>query len=697
VRTPPLLLALLCLASVAPGSAAQPDFAALSQDLVRAPRAHPFLVFTAEEKPALVQRLRADPHSADMLRKFELEGRRLLHAPALPTAPVRVKNSRYAGGESYEGFIRRNVDAAFTLAFLYQVSGDQRYADKAFAHAELVCATDTWVTDAHEFPVIYSRVWPHGAKDDQVVFSFDIYAARTARQMAYIYDWLYPALPKAQRDRLRGALLEKAVTRVRGSYDYHWWATAYHCNWSGICHAGLGLSALVLLDTDPQLTDVVARSGEGLWKMLDQMGPDGAWPEGRGYWGFALNESVVFMDAIRRASGGKINFFAHPSLAARPVDFALFGLTAAFGDSKGSPVGEVHMVNRLIQETGDGHAAWYARQFLHAGDSILDLLTPTPTVKPVKPADASRHFPTIDWAVLRKDFGPSFVTLATKAGPNDDPHHGHLDCGTFSLTWHNQTFVGEMARAAYDEHYFGAMRWDYAEANTSGHNVVTVNGEGQLMAKLKDQPWREGIGGKITRFQSEPAFAAVALDATRAYPGKELKGWQRRLVLDKDTNIVVVLDTVTCAIGAKIDVRFHPGVDFNVGPDRVTLRGGPDQSRPRNQKGKSPAKEPDPVPGRAEMIMQPLFNGRYQLVPGRHAVLPIRQEAVLTWEPYFSTVIQAPAETNVVATVFYPADPKEKASAFRLDSSSPVPAISFQLGEKTVTYRFAESGVTRTE
>jgi len=80
-------------------------------------------------------------------------------------------------------------------------------------------------------------------------------------------------------------------------------------------------------------------------------------------------------------------------------------------------------------------------------------------VRPEKPTETSKFFPSIDWAVMRKDFGPDFMTVATKAGMNDDPHHGHLDCGTFNLTWQNLTFVGEVPRTPYDEKYFGAMRW----------------------------------------------------------------------------------------------------------------------------------------------------------------------------------------------------------------------------------------------
>jgi len=37
-----------------------------------------------------------------------------------------------------------------------------------------------------------------------------------------------------------------------------------------------------------------------------------------------------------------------------------------------------------------------------------------------------------DCTIMRKDFGADYLTVATKAGMNDDPHHGHLDCGTFN-------------------------------------------------------------------------------------------------------------------------------------------------------------------------------------------------------------------------------------------------------------------------
>ncbi len=715
----------LLLPCLLPGLFAQPDFRQLAADLGKTPRSHPYLMFTADEKPAILQRIKADQKSSETLEQLLLEGRRLMYATVDPVAPPREMHTRYVGADDYRNFVNRHVQAAFTLAFLYQMTGEARYADKAFEHAKVVCAQDTWMQTPHMFDVIYSRVWPFGAKDDEVAFTYDITASSVSQQMAYIYDWLYPALAKPQRDRIRNGLLEKAIMRVRGNYEYLWWASAYRCNWSGICHTGLGLAALTLLNDDPQLTDVVARSCEGIWSMLDHIGEDGGWQEGRGYWAYGVGESVRFIDAVKRVSGGQINLFKHRSLATHPEDFGLYGMSGGFGDGTGGPVGESYVMNKLTAESGDPHAAWYVKNFVRPMDSIFDLLWPATTVKPEKPAEASRFFKSIDWAFLRKDFGADYLTIATKAGMNDDPHHGHLDCGTFSLNWQNQNFVGEVPRTPYDEKYFGAMRWGYLEARTSGHNVVMVNGEEQICAKLKDEPWKTGIGGHITQYQSEPEWAYVAMDPTHAYPGKELQLWNRWIILEKETNVVIVLDKVDCDVGANIEVRFHPGVDIDVTADHVVLRAAaaPAEGRTRGGGGGQAARaaaRPTPPEmqhryaegaseggdssGRAnrrsgsEMEMIPLFNGEYTLIHGRQPDLPITEEPQLTWVPYFSTSIKAPATDNVIASVFYPRDLKGNDNAgpqFKLGSENGSPVITSTLQGKTVKYVFSGDKVNR--
>lgn len=659
-------------------------------------------------------RIKSDRRESEAFAALLLEGRRLMNATVEhDEAPPREIHTRYVGADDYRKFVTRHLEAAFTLAFLYQMTGDEHYVAKAFEHAEVVCAQESWVQSPHTFPVIYSRVWPWGARDDQVSFNYDITASGTSQTMAYIYDWLYPALAKPQRDRIRGALIEKAITRARGNYEYLWWATAYRCNWSGICHTGLGLTALALLDDDPQLTDVVTRSCEGVSAMLDHIGADGDWQEGRGYWAYGLGESVHFIDALKRATGGKVDLFKHRALASHPLDFALFGLTAGFGDGSGVPVGQSFVLNKLAQEAGDAQGAWYIKNFVRSRAEIFDLLWPATTVAPQAPTEDSKLFHSIDWALLRKDFTGESMTVATKAGMNDDPHHGHLDCGTFNLTWHNLSYVGEVPRTPYDEKYFGAMRWGYLEARTAGHNCVMVNGEEQICAKLKDQPWREGIGGHITYFASEPNWAGVAMDPTHAYPGKELQGWNRWIVLDKDTNIVVVLDKVQCAPGAEIEVRFHPGVETEVISDHVILRGNlraPAEDAPNSRRNPSVANRERLAPRMAavqlgdgrrgthpDLEMVSLASAPFSIVEGRQPDLPITEELEPSWVPYFSTVVKAPTANNVIASVFCPAELRrgEGALECKLDTSGAQPVLTYSVHGKVIKLTFALDRITR--
>jgi hypothetical protein len=706
------LYALLAALVLPVAAAAQPsvDAKKIIADLGKTPRPHPYLLFTAEEKPALLARIKADRHSAESLERYLLEGRRLLQLPVVTEGPPRILHTRFEGSDEYRRFVAEHTNAAFTLAFVYQITGDPAYAAKAYEHAAVTCAQESWVQSAHYFDIIYSRVWPYGAKDDIVVFTYDITASATSQRMAYIYDWLYPALPKAQRDRIRNALLEKAITRVRGSYDYFWWSTAYKCNWSGICHTGLGMAALALLDEDPNLTDVIARSHEGISAMLDHIGEEGGWQEGRGYWAYGVGESVRFIDALKRVTGGQVNLFKHRALATHPLDFGLFGLTGAFGDGAGTPVGESFVLNKLVQEAGDPVGAWYIQNFTRPRDEILDLIWGPTTVQPAKPTETSRHFRNIDWAVLRRDFNADSITIATKAGMNDDPHHGHLDVGTLNLTWQNLTFVGEVPRTPYDEKYFGAERWQYLEARTAGHNVVMVNGEEQLEAKLKDQPWREGIGGKITHYVSEPTFAAVAMDNTHAYPGRELKGWSRSIALDKDTNVVVVVDRVRCAPGAEIEVRFHPGVEFELGKNSVTLhptaRSTPENAG-RTQRNPSVEQRERNQPrggrvqlgntsARSDLLMLPLVaTGEATVVQGRQPDMPMTKEENLMWVPYFSTVLKAPQADNVIVTVFHPKAAAGAAGEFTLSGDAAVPVVSYSANGKNISFSFASEKITR--
>ncbi len=201
---------------------------------------HPYLFFNNRDKQAIIKRIKTDPESERIFAALTAEGHRYLHVPIEEPEPLHPKHPRYLmkdPGTAYESNI---LDGALTLSFLYQMTGDSAYAKKAIEFAMDIADWPDWVDPAHHFDIIYSRVWPFNVPDDRVVFSYDIFASGKAITLSTVYDWLYPALTRQERDKIRNGLMEKAITRVRGNYNYFWWSTAYKCNWSNICYSGPG-------------------------------------------------------------------------------------------------------------------------------------------------------------------------------------------------------------------------------------------------------------------------------------------------------------------------------------------------------------------------------------------------------------------------------------------------------------------------
>lgn len=107
-------------------------------------------------------------------------------------------------------------------------------------------------------------------------------------------------------------------------------------------------------------------------------------------------------------SGGKIDLFDTEGLK-HPADFALFGLTGSFNDGEAAgPIGTSYHYNKLVEESQDPTAMYYLETYLngdHRAKNMWELIWPRPTDIPaVKPSEASKYFPSIDWAFMRRDF-----------------------------------------------------------------------------------------------------------------------------------------------------------------------------------------------------------------------------------------------------------------------------------------------------
>ncbi len=635
---------------------------------------HPYLYFTNETKTDILARIERDPECAGIFARQLAEGRRLLHTPIVNDPPKQDPRAGFTRSDDRLAYLRANRGNALDLAFLYQMTGDTAFADKAFAFADLVCDLPSWVDRRHQFPIIYSRVWPWNVDDDQAAFAVDLETTETARILAAVYDWLHPALTKRQRDRIRGAILEKAILPVRGAWEYQWWASAYRCNWCACCSAGLGAAALAILDTDPGLVDVMAEAITRINRQFDEIGVDGGWQEGCGYYRKSIHAVNFFMDPLKRLTGGKTDLYTHERIRGNPITFLLYNMVTPgrllpIADSAYNRAGSSHIWNKLANETGSPEVAWFRNYMWGDGRDIFDIIWPRPSGG-TPPETTSIHFRTIDWAVMRSSFtDPEDVVVACKAGMNDDPHHGHLDVGHVIVYWRNQEYICDIGSPEYDEFYFDEARWDYPQASSAGHNVIHVDGEQQIPAKHRNEPWLEGIGGNILEFRDGEMTDYTLIDGAGAYPGEKLLGWRRHVILDAP-DVTVVLDEVKSAPGAEIEARFHSWADIGIRNGHILLTGD-----------------------EGMMALVPASTGGTVIRTGKHASLPVTVDARFEFIPWFAAVTSAPGPETIMAAVIAPVagdgDAARLARSLELErSSSGETVIRFSAGGRSFSHRF---------
>ncbi len=640
---------------------------------------HPYLFFTEDEKPALLDRIENDPDCSDIFAKLSAEANRLLYTTVEPLPPQPKTQGPQlfdnTGGEFIRTFYSYRT-AAYNLAFVYQMTGEQKYAEKAFEFAREICDMPNWVYRAHQFPIVYGRVMPWNVSDDQIMFTYEIVTSDTAAMLATAYDWLYPALSREQRDWIRSGLMGKAVSQVRGNWDFHWWATAYRCNWCAWCCNGLGLASLAMLTESPQLVDTVAEAFNRITKTYDELGVDGGWAEGGSYWSHTFNKPMAFNAALAKMTRGKYNLYHHPRYEANPVSFPLYlqvppNKRVNFADAGANGhLGSRQLVNKIAIETGNREAAWLVHNLYGGPTNIFDILWPTVTDEGKLPKETSKHFRTVGWAVMRSDFtDPENVVIACKAGRNDDPHHGHLDVGQFMVYWRGQAYIRDLGTAKYDELYFGPKKYGTPHADSRGHNLIFVDGEQQVPGKLKDKPWDLTVGGDILEFRPGKDRDYILMDPTNAYPGEHLKGWRRHIVLDKP-QITVVLDEVGSAKGAEIEARFHSECSQNV-KDSYTLIEG----------------------DKGTMALIPVVEDRFTFREGRHAYMAVFKKSDFEWIPYNGTVVTAKNSNTVIGHIIMPVENEDEAKAIagtahRSVDSSGALTLSFEKGGESFSYTF---------
>jgi len=270
-------------------------------------RPHPRLILTDERLAEIKEDIKHNKLRAACVQMLIKDANAMLTASALEHKLV---------GPRMLHVSRMCVDRMYTLGLAWRLTGDERYARAMRDNLLTVCAFNDWNP-------------PHFLD-----------TAEMTHGVAIGYDWLYNWLDDDTKKKIRKSMIKNGIEPGIIRYNANgkiWTVSPY--NWNLVCNGGLVIGALALADSEAvdKALFILEHARKSMPLAISTYEPDGAWPEGIGYWGYATEYYVYAMDALGTALGTDFGLSKNEGVA-RASDFPLIaagptGLTFNYADA----------------------------------------------------------------------------------------------------------------------------------------------------------------------------------------------------------------------------------------------------------------------------------------------------------------------------------------------------------------------------
>lgn len=485
---------------------------------------HPrLLLFKGEEKTLQKQIDKNAGWKSVHLRLIE-EANSLLNQPV---------NERKMVGRRLLGVSRDNLKRIFVLSYAYRMTKDQKYATRAEKEMLKAASFQDW-NPKHFLDV-----------------------GEMTMALAIGYDWLYDLLSDETRRVIEDAIIEKGL---KPSYDerYNWFVDAVH-NWNQVCHAGMTYGALALWDKDKdRACKIINRAIEKIAIPMKHYAPDGAYPEGVGYWEYGTSFNVMFLSAIEKVFGTDFGLSEMPGFLSTG-SYLLHMVTPGLRNFAYSDNGATPGINTaafwFYNKTKDASLLYnQSRLYMKNGLRRVDRLAPAMMIWG---ASSSLNKPTIPKDVFWAGSGDNPVVAMRSNWDNADGtymgvklgsprvNHGHMDVGSFIFESDGINWAIDMGGENYTRLEARGVdlwnmsqesqRWKVFRYNNFAHNTLTFNEEYQ---NVKGKAEIECLSDSLEHMY-------VVTDMTSVYEGqvKELK--RAFSLVDKNYGVVEDLITAT--------------------------------------------------------------------------------------------------------------------------------------------------------
>ena len=462
---------------------------------------HPRLFVGRGDDTALREKINSDP----LLREA------LTHVTTIADGIQRLKPvERKKVGKRLLGVSRTCLKRVLYLAVAHRLTGNKSYASRCQREMLAAARMSDW-NPSHFLDV-----------------------AEMTAALAIGYDWLYEELDSEARGIIKTAIIEKGFKPyLKGG----WWVNA-HNNWNQVCHGGVTLGALAILEDEPDLAaQIIERAVKKLPAAMAEYAPDGAYPEGPGYWDYGTNYNVILISALESVLGSDFGlskaqgflessdyylhatgptglFFNYSDCGSRGgVSPAMYWFAAKRKDPSLLWRERRNLKQFLAQSHNPGGGSHRLFPFVLIWAESLDEI-PIPNVKHWK---ADGKTPVAMHRTGWKKDDEIFVGIK---GGTPSANHAHMDIGSFVLDAHGVRWAVDLGLQSYHgleskgirlwNKSQDSQRWDVFRLNNFSHNTLVIDRKKQRVNGF----------APIIDFSDEDSMPYTIVDLTSIYQGQ---------------------------------------------------------------------------------------------------------------------------------------------------------------------------------
>lgn len=452
-----------------------------------------------------------------------------------------------ASGKRILGVSRDAAQRISYCAYAYRFTGERKYLQKAVETIYTVCEFSDW-NSRHYLDV-----------------------CEMASGVAIGYDWLYSELEPEARRLIEEKLKEYAFDTMDLTHHENIWAQMNNRNQVNL--AGLVCAALAVYEVFPEIAETLfARVVDSNFKVAEYIyNPDGAYPEGPGYWHYGTCYQVWMNMLFKENLGTDFGLSDIPGFRKTPW-FEVFALGSTgnqfnycdcrqpgiahyplwyFADLLGDPsmlYSELAYLKSHDYTDSQQRALVFMALKYAAGIKSSDI---KPSPKGLYVADGATPV-----AIARSGWGPQDLWVAMKGGKTASSH-SHMDIGEFvydayGVRWSKDVYfypydVVEKPIKKLGGNYWDysqeSMRWMVSRVNCHWHSCLILDEEDLLV---------DGFAKVTDSFESF-ARKGATLDLTPLY--RKVDKVERTVAI-RDNDYLEVTDRISCGKKAHT-VRFN--------------------------------------------------------------------------------------------------------------------------------------------